>query len=117
MSTVAARSATPAIGAGQKNMVGVPCVPMASTVKRTDPGVIGIANFAVEKYNERNETALAVINVEFGFLWPHGGHYYYMLAIITQDDKGTHHDVAYVRDAGKSNAHAYEFMWYNHNNN
>ncbi|XP_027165179.1 uncharacterized protein LOC113765260 [Coffea eugenioides] len=121
MSTVAARSATAAIGAGQKNMMGGGlknsyCVPMASTVNPTDPNVIETAKFAVKKYNERNDTARVFTNVEFGFCWPHGGTFY-MLAIITQDVKGTHHDVAYVCDAGTGNGHTYEFMWYNNNNN
>nr|XP_027120286.1 uncharacterized protein LOC113737224 [Coffea arabica] len=117
MSTVAARSATAAIGAGQKNMMGggVSCIiPPATTVKVEDPCVIEIAKFAVAQITGR-----VFIKVEFGFWWkieigPNAGTYY-MLAIITQDNNRTHCDVALVCDLPGNTGHT--LIWYNDKNN
>ncbi|CDP11222.1 unnamed protein product [Coffea canephora] len=118
MATVAAKSATAAIGAGQKNMVGgglsstVP--PRSSTVNPKDPHVIQIAQFAVANYNAKAGTTVVWLNVEYGFWWIDDDTYY-MLAIKTQDLTGTHCDVALVREISESNG-TYSLKWYNHNN-
>ncbi|XP_027165806.1 uncharacterized protein LOC113765759 [Coffea eugenioides] len=118
MSTVAARSATAAIGAGQKNMMGGalnPIIPPATTVKVEDPYVIEIAEFAVAKI-----PGLVFIKVEFGFWWkietPNlNAGTYYMLAIKTQDNNRTRCDVALVCDLPGINGHT--LIWYNDKNN
>ena len=104
-----------------KNVWGLqkdePIIPVASTVKPKDDKVIEIAQFAVVTYNKQAGTDLVFIKVEFGFRWGNLGATDYMLAIKTQDDKGTYCDVALVADIVVSGGHTYDLIWYNHNNN
>ncbi|XP_071939788.1 uncharacterized protein [Coffea arabica] len=105
----------------KKNVWGLqkdqPIIPPATTVNPEDPHVIEIAQFAVVTYNKQAGTDLVFIKVEFGFRWGNLGATDYMLAIKTQDDKGTYCDVALVADIVVSGGHTYDLIWYNHNNN
>lgn len=86
-------------------------IPLSEPVNPTDPYVIMIAKFAVQKYNEKAGTNLVFIQVIGGLQWNLLIGTLYMLIITTQDSKGTYYDKTVAFETGLGQKY---LLWYRH---
>ena len=86
-------------------------IPLPEPVDPTNPHVIEIAEFAVEKYNEKTGKHLVFNKVIGGLKWGLVVGTFYLLAIETQDSKGTYKDYAIVFETILGQR---KLLWYKH---